>query len=616
MGRGSRMRRQIRRTEDRERLVALQMVQNGKPESDLDSLCSLNDEIVDTESALQKAVAFLSSCSTLIVDCEGLYLGVQGGVISLICIRNFSDTSPPRSYLFDILVLEQSRCSLHLLFSLLASETIQKVVYDGRMDFCALWFQYGIMIRNVLDLQVADLHKRFTTHTKRELKRMSFHRVCAKSDFEAVHFLPGLDKCLKKNQVPAPSKGVVDHNLWLMRPLPKTLKFYAGNDLYLISLLLEHFQARSYISTDLPTWSQSYISVWIDSQPYKGNSYRSNPFLPLEILPFDGQAPSGKKIPVKKPCFGCQRVLSLKSFPSDAELSPDFCLVCSAVQLWGASKADQSAGLGQSTRKTGKDTKKVQDNDQASVTTAMTVISETQNPPNSPVFTNITVPKPSFAGEQNQAKETLCSTFSRLSLTSVPHTTSANANQLLTSTPGDWDQTEKSGGKKDSKHNRGLVDYESFSQTQDSGWALTEDEGPELHSAHYSTSYWEWEYSQEEPDTDHRWGGSTESSTTLASFGSCASSGSWSQDTWWGDSDEEKGEKFAWLRSWETGRSPTVEFQVPVASNFTKAEKSDPSEGTPQLKQEDSIQNKQNKFSKRRRCRTKHFEKRREKLCG
>ncbi|THU86049.1 hypothetical protein K435DRAFT_731824, partial [Dendrothele bispora CBS 962.96] len=166
-----------------------------------------NDEIIDTEISLQKAVTFLSGCSTLIVDCEGLHLGIEGGVLSFVGIRNVSYTIPPRSYLFDVLVLEQSGCSLYPLFQLLFCETIQKVFYDGRMDFCAFYFQYGVVTRNVIDLQVADLYTRFTLEDKKQLlKRMSFQRVCPGKDFKAVHFLLGLNACLVKHKVPAPRK--------------------------------------------------------------------------------------------------------------------------------------------------------------------------------------------------------------------------------------------------------------------------------------------------------------------------------------------------------------------------------------------------------------------------
>ncbi|KAK7448067.1 hypothetical protein VKT23_013823 [Stygiomarasmius scandens] len=303
----------------------------------------LGDEVVDTKAALQAAVRDLAASEMLIVDCEGLNLGVRAGALSLLCIRSVSDT--PRSYLFDVVLLERAKVSLQPVFELLSSQKIRKVFYDGRMDFCALYFGYRVTINNVIDLQIADVdsralrgqgHEEQMQRLLRCLPYRQVHNPGNAGKYADVHLLQGLGACLVEHKVSGPGKDKVDHDTWMQRPLTDQQRVYAAKDLYLIFILLEYFQEAQYLSEDLPMWSQRYISIWSDAQPDDENVYRSHPLLPLEILRFD---PTKVNVSSNRFCDGCQRSLSVRSFPLNhahgtRSSGGRFCFVCMAVPLW------------------------------------------------------------------------------------------------------------------------------------------------------------------------------------------------------------------------------------------------------------------------------------------
>ena len=120
--------------------------------------------VCDTPESLSAAIVELRTYDTLILDCEGEELGTRGGALSLISIRGvYSPTSdPPKTFLFDLICLDEPPSPL---LELLSSPAIRKVVYDGRMDFCAIWFGYGVALKNIVDLQVAAVKRRMRTES-------------------------------------------------------------------------------------------------------------------------------------------------------------------------------------------------------------------------------------------------------------------------------------------------------------------------------------------------------------------------------------------------------------------------------------------------------------------
>lgn len=103
---------------------------------------------------MNRALTTLRSASDIIVDCEGETLGKIGGSLSIISLGS---TSTMDIFLIDVLRLHNS---LSPVFDLLQSTEMVKIVFDGRMDFSALYHEFGVHLRNVIDLQLVDIRSR------------------------------------------------------------------------------------------------------------------------------------------------------------------------------------------------------------------------------------------------------------------------------------------------------------------------------------------------------------------------------------------------------------------------------------------------------------------------
>ncbi|KAE9406142.1 hypothetical protein BT96DRAFT_283577 [Gymnopus androsaceus JB14] len=245
-----------------------------------------------------------------------------------------------QNFLFDILALPNS--SLQPLFDILTNPDIRKILYDGRMDFCALYHGFGVKLVNVIDLQLADVksrHVRGETHEKqsqRQRRCFSFKQINDPRNaykYDDVHVLQGLGPCLVDHQCMSTSpKKHVDHETWKERPLSPQHLQYAAHDVVLIDILHSCFLQDGYIDSELPSQSQLYVSLWSDAPPHPDDIFRSHPLLPLDILKTNPSSP-------KLTCPGCARLLSLPCFPVRVKQSipahlANHCWVCLAVPQW------------------------------------------------------------------------------------------------------------------------------------------------------------------------------------------------------------------------------------------------------------------------------------------
>ncbi|KAJ3991437.1 ribonuclease H-like domain-containing protein, partial [Lentinula boryana] len=271
--------------------------------------------LCDTPESFSSAIAVLQTFSLLVIDCEGLNLGTHRGSLSLLSIRPIAPQNS-QSFIFDFVALT---FSLQPLFSILTNPSIIKILYDGRMDFCALYHTYHIDLDPVLDLQLVDIRSRFAhgdysiaSHEQRLLRCFSYKQIRQNKDrFKNIHVLQSLGGCLEEHGCKSTSpKKHVDHETWLTRPLSSEYLEYAAHDVEIIHALYTHFIEAGYIqhpflSLNL-SQSKRYISIWNDAPPEQGNIYRSHPLLPLEIIDF---IPSNTTIT----CQGCSRNLSSSS---------------------------------------------------------------------------------------------------------------------------------------------------------------------------------------------------------------------------------------------------------------------------------------------------------------
>lgn len=159
--------------------------------------------LCNTEAILTAALPVLQGCSTLILDCEGLQLGERGGSLSLVTLRTTAP-SPVRTYIIDIVSLP--RTSLEPVFDILRSSTVCKVLFDGRMDYSALYHGHAVEMKNLLDVQLIDVASR---QTRGEGQAAQFRRlqkylpyISFNANIEAyqqVQKLSGLGECAKEH---------------------------------------------------------------------------------------------------------------------------------------------------------------------------------------------------------------------------------------------------------------------------------------------------------------------------------------------------------------------------------------------------------------------------------
>ncbi|KAG6817644.1 hypothetical protein H0H93_007097 [Arthromyces matolae] len=161
------------------------------------------------------------------------------------------------SYLCDVLSLTSEE--LRPVYDILESSEIQKVVFDGRMDFSCLLHYHGVRLQNIIDLQLADIESRARRGERFNGQISRFPKFVSRFDikvnpgkYRAIHKLSGLTQCAaehklipknvtKKNSkhllnVRLPTVNAVDHQMWMNRPFKHTHLEYAAYDVELIEM--------------------------------------------------------------------------------------------------------------------------------------------------------------------------------------------------------------------------------------------------------------------------------------------------------------------------------------------------------------------------------------------
>jgi len=290
----------------------------GPPTSEPHILC-------DTDAKCEDALPALRSSPILILDCEGRDLGVVGGALSIVILR--TTTADPQTYLIDIKSL--STTVLNDIFDLLFSPKIQKIVFDGRADFSAMYHEYGIELYNVIDMQLVDIKSRQARGEKPDgqLKRLCWtfgpREIWRNRGlYQQVHKLSSLEGCLREHQCVqsndgGPLRPKVDHQNWMERPLSPEYLNYAAKDARLIHVLFDTFTAAGWTKLLSSDESMRYVTFH-KHQPKGEDQYKNHSLLPLGIL----NPPSRK-------CVGCERQLPFECFANTK--SGGCCYVCMAI---------------------------------------------------------------------------------------------------------------------------------------------------------------------------------------------------------------------------------------------------------------------------------------------
>ncbi|KAJ3727745.1 ribonuclease H-like domain-containing protein [Lentinula raphanica] len=329
-------------------LAALSLDENnGQPSSTTatPSVLSIQFVLCDTPESFSIAIHALKLSLGVVVDCEGLDLGRQNGRLSLLSIRSIPPLpNPSINYIFDFLCLPSSL--LQPLFALLSSSSVLKIVFDGRMDYSALYHEYGVVMENVLDLQLVDVASRYVRGERPECTGQHRSRLAGcfgyasirreKEVFKNVQVLQGLGGCMIEHKcvMTTGGKKQINHDIWMDRPVPDEHLQYAAHDVEMIYTLYAHLTQQGYINPYLRILlyqSKRYVSIWSDAPPVSGDDYRSHPILPLEIIDAFPENEYGSR-PTKGTivCGGCARTLTTDSFPrlSRTAAARRYCFVC------------------------------------------------------------------------------------------------------------------------------------------------------------------------------------------------------------------------------------------------------------------------------------------------
>jgi exonuclease 3'-5' domain-containing protein 1 len=321
------------------------------------------------ESSLADAITAIQPASVLALDCEGKYLGVEGGTLSLINLRAL-EPETSKIYLIDTVSLTKDQ--LGPIFDIIQSFSVTKIVFDGRMDFSELYHGWSVSLRGVFDLQLADVDSRRQRGEGEEeqLFRLSpyLHRreiSGQPGSYSAVHKLCGLDQCVKEHGIVTaeletnkPGEDIfnvyscqkytdvpseVTHRDWLKRPLPELYLRYSSRDVYLIGILYAHFKEQGYINNDrLSAQSARYLSISQNAKPRATDIFKKHPLLPLHILDYNDYA-------LTRACIGCTRPLPEAAYPKSGwkQAKKRQCWVCRAISVrreihdnWGREEYD------------------------------------------------------------------------------------------------------------------------------------------------------------------------------------------------------------------------------------------------------------------------------------
>lgn len=169
-------------------------------------------------NALMKSAAKSAEQMVVSIDCEGMNLG-RKGTLSLIQLA----TTSGEVFIFDVLTCPQmAKAGLK---SLLESDRIIKIIHGCDGDAANLFAQFGIILRNVFDTQVAQTVLQCQDQGKsvHDVQPQSLNKLCE---------LYNVPTNPLKHEV---TKMYVSHSwYWAERPLSSVMLSYAAEDVLVL----------------------------------------------------------------------------------------------------------------------------------------------------------------------------------------------------------------------------------------------------------------------------------------------------------------------------------------------------------------------------------------------
>jgi exonuclease 3'-5' domain-containing protein 1 len=238
-------------------------------------------EFVTTKEQCRIICSELLEYSEIALDMEGIELG-RDGEACLLQIASRDD----RVFIFDLVALgfDAFSCGLK---EVLETESVAKLVYDCRCDVDALYFQFKVLVRHILDMQVLWHHKsrdsgKFLQSMKKVLKEILPPEQLARAQ----------DIKDRGNKLYDPRGGGC-FNVWKARPLHEDLQRYCASDVVHLFKMMDHWgsllpRSNLRLSSEWRALTRIFSPIVVQSG-YKDFSLVGHQPLPWETRFLDAQ---------------------------------------------------------------------------------------------------------------------------------------------------------------------------------------------------------------------------------------------------------------------------------------------------------------------------------------
>lgn len=217
-------------------LPPLECESESEPESEPES--RYNSILVDTLEGLMVAEAALAAYSEVAFDCEGRNLS-RTGDLTVACFLGIGERRFGPAYVVDVQRLggETVFARRHGgLLDLLEKPDTTKVTFDCRGDSDALFHQFGVTLRGVLDVQVLDQAVRIRGGERPPTRRGQWRPFVSGMARVSERYLSADERKELGHHLAAPHKD--DSDIWVKRPLTEDAVRYAAADVFTNALLL------------------------------------------------------------------------------------------------------------------------------------------------------------------------------------------------------------------------------------------------------------------------------------------------------------------------------------------------------------------------------------------
>lgn len=251
----------------------------------------------------------LEDKSPVYLDCEGRDLGRISGKLGLVQL-----SIEDKIYLVDVIAFPENIATLK---DILENPVLEKVVWDGRMDYSELWHGHGISVNPVLDLQLVRIYRVCDGRAGGSgfIKLEAMSRVFENIDYR-LRQESGIDvsKLTRVHEQVKAKHKRDETEFWIERPLSRDLQDYASFDIMQLKVLYKAYRGEIAKRPHIAQESKRYVEMFKEDRPVKGGTYTEHGLLPQEILErSEGVKVRNDKLGTRN-CDGCGRDLHQDSF--------------------------------------------------------------------------------------------------------------------------------------------------------------------------------------------------------------------------------------------------------------------------------------------------------------